>query len=147
MTSTAVPINPAEWGRGPFAIVATSDVIAFIRNPGTIDEATLRARVNAPDDATVLIHGGERASDAITWTCHVCGRERPDAQISVARTLAAIAQDKFPGQLYYVRYCNDCEACTQVATTVPEWPPPAAGAYCIPTMGLHAAPHQGCAQQ
>ena len=45
-----------------------------------------------------------------TWTCHVCGKERPDAKISVySRTV----QKGTVGITENVRYCNDnpeCEA-------------------------------------
>lgn len=53
--------------------------------------------------------------NALTWTCHVCGDERPDAAISVhASTLTvrgfAIQQN--------VRHCNDRPACVAGAPAV-----------------------------
>ena len=44
-----------------------------------------------------------------TWTCHICGEERPDAQISVYSKPrdfggGVIAQEN-------IRYCNDREEC------------------------------------
>lgn len=50
--------------------------------------------------------------DKLTWTCHVCGKERPDARISVVKTdmsdqyglpLGTVEQN--------VRYCNDNALC------------------------------------
>lgn len=55
-------------------------------------------------------------NEDLTWTCHVCGRERPDALIAVA---------KFPikgaGGLeatVNVRYCADNPACHEAAGDV-----------------------------
>lgn len=50
--------------------------------------------------------------DKLTWTCHVCGDERPDQLISVrTRDIS----DRFhlpPGTAQEnVRYCNDRAAC------------------------------------
>ena len=44
----------------------------------------------------------------LTWTCHVCGEERPDAQISVAKYHAI--HERVPVG-YNVRYCNDRPDC------------------------------------
>jgi hypothetical protein len=50
-----------------------------------------------------------------SWTCHVCGRERPDENISVytsshvTATGVAIKQN--------VRYCNDNLDCIEKAKT------------------------------
>jgi hypothetical protein len=50
----------------------------------------------------------------MTWTCHVCGRERPDERISVHTTQVdlngiAVTQN--------VRYCNDRPECIEKAKT------------------------------
>ncbi len=47
---------------------------------------------------------------ALTWTCHVCGRTRPDAQISVrSRTVSAAGVEVRQN----VRYCNDRLDCVE----------------------------------
>ncbi len=52
----------------------------------------------------------------LTWSCHICGEERPDARISVVKTdtsdqyglpLGTVEQN--------VRYCNDNPDCRQKA--------------------------------
>lgn len=45
----------------------------------------------------------------LTWTCHVCGDERPDDKISVASASFTIVGDA-KGQVNR-RYCNDRPAC------------------------------------
>jgi hypothetical protein len=55
--------------------------------------------------------------DRLTWTCHVCGRRRPDARISVWTT------EKLVGRIpvkQNVRYCNDNPACLEGAQHV-DW--------------------------
>lgn len=53
-----------------------------------------------------------------TWTCHVCGDERPDAQISVRQHDRSAAFKLPPGTwLENVRYCNDRSACREGAET------------------------------
>ncbi|MGH2621970.1 MAG: hypothetical protein ACRDHG_15580 [Anaerolineales bacterium] len=51
----------------------------------------------------------------LTWTCHVCGEERPDRFISVlSRPLnipGVTAQEN-------IRYCNDRESCVAGAQGV-----------------------------
>lgn len=44
----------------------------------------------------------------LTWTCHVCGDERPDSRISVLTKPL-----NFPGVVaeQNIRYCNDRETC------------------------------------
>lgn len=45
----------------------------------------------------------------LTWTCHVCGDERPDSAISVCSKT-----EKLGGVIpmtVNVRYCNDRRAC------------------------------------
>lgn len=52
----------------------------------------------------------------LTWTCHICNEERPDAKISVFK-------HKHPGSLdgntieftENVRYCNDRDRCLEGA--------------------------------
>ncbi len=54
----------------------------------------------------------------ITWTCHICGDERPDVAIAVKAT--DISEDKgLPaGTLVQnVRYCRDRVTCTEKAQT------------------------------
>jgi len=53
--------------------------------------------------------------DNLTWTCHVCGRKRPDDKISVYSTWIAphgvdIKQN--------VRYCNDRPECIEGAKKI-----------------------------
>lgn len=53
----------------------------------------------------------------ITWSCMVCGRERPDESISV------YSETHFMGRVpltYNVRYCNDREHCSENAPKVVE---------------------------
>jgi len=53
----------------------------------------------------------------LTWTCHVCHEERPDAAISVLSKPLV-----FPGTgviaTQNIRYCNDRAACKEGATAV-----------------------------
>jgi hypothetical protein len=51
----------------------------------------------------------------LTWKCHVCGDERPDAMISVCVTPMKIANVHCTQN---VRYCNDREACTEGAPAI-----------------------------
>lgn len=51
----------------------------------------------------------------IAWTCHVCGRERPDAAISV-RKRPLIYQGKYVGT-QNIRYCNDRAECIEGSET------------------------------
>jgi hypothetical protein len=49
----------------------------------------------------------------LTWTCNVCGKERPDAQISVAS-----ATELHGGGVKMTtnaRYCNDNPLCVKIA--------------------------------
>jgi len=48
----------------------------------------------------------------MTWTCHVCGRERPDDKISVWSSSTA---DPLTGikMTQNVRYCNDNQECIE----------------------------------
>jgi hypothetical protein len=129
----------------PYMVVACRDAVSFIRVTDTADHDELRARVNAPAHAVVLWYNPDGFdTDLLTWSCHVCGRERLDQFIAVASRPAAGIHDKIPGLMFNVRYCVDCEACTAVATTAAEWPPAVAGEYCIPRRDLHASPYRGC---
>jgi hypothetical protein len=50
----------------------------------------------------------------LTWTCHICGKRRPDDKISVH------SSTKHIGELPYqqnVRYCNDNPECAESAKT------------------------------
>lgn len=138
------PIDPRLWLDSPYAIVATADVISYIRDPQG-DDPELRSQVGAPADAVVVrCDPPGMDTDLITWSCHVCGVERADRFISVAPR-PALFSGGIPDQKYNVRYCNDREACTTVATTAPVWPPEGVVAgYCVPDQELHANPHRGC---
>jgi hypothetical protein len=49
----------------------------------------------------------------LTWTCNVCGKERPDAQISVA---SAVEQFGAGAEMITnTRYCNDNPVCARMA--------------------------------
>ena len=51
----------------------------------------------------------------VTWTCHVCGKRRPDRKISVRSTAMT-----FPGGMsaqQNVRYCNDDPVCAEKSKT------------------------------
>lgn len=56
---------------------------------------------------------------AMTWTCMICRKERPDAQISVAHRPFR----GFPDTQVNVRYCNDDQDCIDQATAEGVWPP------------------------
>lgn len=50
--------------------------------------------------------------NALTWTCRVCGRLRPDAAIEVYTEDVSERVRLPPGTVRInVRYCNDREAC------------------------------------
>ena len=49
----------------------------------------------------------------LTWTCHVCKEERPDACISVFKTIITLKGGVTMQQ--NVRYCNDRKACIENA--------------------------------
>lgn len=54
----------------------------------------------------------------ITWTCHICGVERPDAKISVHTTDKSADLGMPPGSVRQnVRYCNDDTECREKAQT------------------------------
>lgn len=59
---------------------------------------------------------GYPGAGELTWTCHVCGEERPDRYISVfsrERILEAGVRVRMN-----VRYCNDRPECREQAPTV-----------------------------
>lgn len=49
----------------------------------------------------------------LTWTCHICGRERPDDKISVMTKPLAFEGGVVADQ--NVRYCNDNPSCYETA--------------------------------
>ena len=51
---------------------------------------------------------------SLTWTCMICGKERPDNKISVDSRDASKTL-KVPGAIQNIRYCNDSEYCTKEA--------------------------------
>lgn len=51
-----------------------------------------------------------------TWTCHVCGEERPDEKISVQNNHIKIGIEEFDC-IENVRYCNDNQECAEKAKT------------------------------
>lgn len=53
-------------------------------------------------------------SEQLTWTCHVCGDERPDDKISVHSRPVMRGTIEFQEN---VRYCNDRPACAESAKT------------------------------
>jgi len=55
-------------------------------------------------------------TDELTWTCHVCGDERPDELIAVHKT-RWLRADRIVVQTN-VRYCADRPACLAGAPTV-----------------------------
>jgi hypothetical protein len=50
-----------------------------------------------------------------TWTCHVCGDERPDSAISVFTSTVTVNGVPITQN---VRFCNDREDCIQKAPTI-----------------------------
>lgn len=51
----------------------------------------------------------------LTWTCHICGEERPDDKISVLSKPLVINGQVAPGGQQNIRYCNDRPACIEGA--------------------------------
>jgi hypothetical protein len=59
--------------------------------------------------------------DDVTWLCHVCGDERPDAVIAVSHQPVAGMEELFPDLAHFnVRYCTDRPVCVLVASR-PDW--------------------------
>lgn len=52
----------------------------------------------------------------LTWTCHICGDERPDARISVFKKPSVLPGGATMTQ--NVRYCNDRPDCLAGAPKV-----------------------------
>lgn len=64
---------------------------------------------------------------AITWTCHICGDERPDRLIAVHTTDLSTEFGFQPGTLQQnVRYCTDRPSCAEAAKTLRLVNPPEA---------------------
>lgn len=61
---------------------------------------------------------------SMTWTCNVCGDERPDAIISVAKRPGPNLSDRVR-PVWNIRYCNDRPACVEHAKAEGEWLGPA----------------------
>jgi hypothetical protein len=53
----------------------------------------------------------------LTWTCHVCGKERPDDKISVYSSEKEVG-DTGVKMTQNVRYCNDNPDCIEKAPTI-----------------------------
>jgi len=51
----------------------------------------------------------------LTWTCHICGEERPDDKISVLSKHIIINGQVIPGGHQNIRYCNDRPTCIEGA--------------------------------
>jgi len=51
--------------------------------------------------------------EELTWTCHICGKRRPDAKISVHKRPLVIGGQKMGEQ--NIRYCNDDSKCYKEA--------------------------------
>ena len=51
----------------------------------------------------------------LTWTCHLCKKERPDAKISVRKKPLIIGGQSMGSQ--NVRYCNDNPDCIEKSKT------------------------------
>lgn len=65
----------------------------------------------------------ERWRANLTWTCHVCGAERPDDKISLASATFPVADGRSEGAVQ-LRYCNDrteCKAAAPVMARQEAW--------------------------
>ena len=52
----------------------------------------------------------------LIWSCHVCGKQRPDAQISVLSHDTSLAYGFSLGTMQQnIRYCNDSPRCIEGA--------------------------------
>jgi hypothetical protein len=57
-----------------------------------------------------------------TWTCNVCGDERPDTAIDVVKQPIQGMEDRYPdGACCNVRYCTDRPACVKAAFEPRSW--------------------------
>lgn len=62
--------------------------------------------------------------DPMTWTCHICGAERPDALIAVHSFDCSAAYGFPPGTIRRnIRYCVDRDDCRRAATEPTVRPP------------------------
>ena len=68
-----------------------------------------------PDDTVSLVLDLLRQAQPLTWTCHVCGDERPDDKISVASATFPIGRGIDASGTVNRRYCNDRPACAAKA--------------------------------
>ena len=50
-----------------------------------------------------------------TWTCHICGKERPDEKISVFSKEVPFGHNNEFKMKQNVRYCNDNPKCVAAA--------------------------------
>jgi hypothetical protein len=55
------------------------------------------------------------AFDHLSWKCHICGENRPDARISVRSTPLIINDMEVGSQ--NIRYCNDKQSCIEESKT------------------------------
>lgn len=56
--------------------------------------------------------------DALTWTCHICKENRPDAKISVLKKTVEKLSSQVGGIVTEnIRYCNDRSECIEGAKT------------------------------
>lgn len=63
---------------------------------------------------------------SMTWTCNVCGAERLDALISVAKRPGPVLTTRNDVRpVWNIRYCNDRPACVEHARQDGEWRGPA----------------------
>ncbi len=54
----------------------------------------------------------------MTWTCHICGRARPDPAIGVRSTDTSAEHGLPAGTMKQnVRYCVDLRACVEASKT------------------------------
>ena len=51
----------------------------------------------------------------LSWKCHICDKERPDAKISI-RTIPMIINGRKLGS-QNIRYCNDDPTCVEKSKT------------------------------
>lgn len=55
--------------------------------------------------------------EPLTWPCHICGRVRPDADISVRKTERTLGETNGIRVIENVRYCNDDPDCIERSKT------------------------------
>src|SRR5881628_473134 len=87
--STSKGCMTPRWQRIPPGARATASIRLTV-TPGFLDNGQM----------------GSQLTD-LTWTCMVCGAERPDAKISVLHVPIPGLEAQFPGTRTNVRYCND----------------------------------------